>query len=233
MADSFGRALLDHQRGERDGPLVLRDGEDVEEHPIEPFYFAEPDDSWLRETFDSPVLDLGAGAGRTALALQEHAEVVAIENREHLVETMERRGVEDARLTDMFDLRSEFEHDRFESALAIGTQVGLAGSMQGLRAFLGDLAHVTTPAATAVVDCYDPTRAGASELLGFRDDPTPGLAHRVMWFEYDGERGDALLFRLFSPDRLREAAVGTGWRVAEVTRDDERPHHYSARLERR
>jgi len=100
---------------------------------------------------------------------------------------MRDRGVVDVREGDMFALRDAFERDRFASALAIGTQIGLAGSMRGLSAFLGDLAFVTTPGATAVIDSYDPDHPGAADLLGYREDPTPGLAHRVMWFAYDGE----------------------------------------------
>jgi hypothetical protein len=41
----------------------------------------------------------------------------------------------------------------------------------------------------------------------------------VLHFEYDGDVGETLYFRLFSPDRVREAAVGTGWSVAEVGTD--------------
>ena len=52
----------------------------------------------------------------------------------------------------------QFDRDRFRSAHAIGTQVGLAGSMAGVRAFLEDLGAVTTPDATAVLDNYAPDR---------------------------------------------------------------------------
>jgi len=44
---------------------------------------------------------------------------------------MRDRGVVDVREGDMFALRDAFERDRFASALAIGTQIGLAGSMRG------------------------------------------------------------------------------------------------------
>ena len=221
MADPFGRAIRDHHRGDRDEPLVQRDGEEARDHPIERFYFGEfaadgEGGEWLESNLDGPLLDLGAGAGRHALYFQERFETVAVEVSDHLVETMRDRGVAHARHGDMFALREAFERDRFESALAIGTQLGLAGSMQGLRRFLGDLAHVTTPDATAVLDCYDPERERAADLLGFRADPTPGLAHRVMQFEYEGDLSKPLLFRLFSPDRIREAAVGTGWEAAEI-----------------
>jgi len=37
--------------------------------------------------------------------------------------------------------------------------------MLGLRRFLGDLNAVTTPDATAILDCHDPEHERASELL--------------------------------------------------------------------
>jgi hypothetical protein len=296
MSDPFGRAIRDHYRDEQDAPLVQRDGEYAREHPIERFYFSafDPetdDDQWLVSQLDGPLLDLGAGAGRHALYFQDRFETVAVEVSDHLVETMRDRGVADARRGDMFSLREQFERDQFQSALAIGTQVGLAGSMQGLRRFLGDLAHVTTPDATAVFDGYDPeserlhgeglredtteengedpegsgenteeseqgpeesgenteeSEQGPEEsgenpeesdqeagMLGFRADPTPGLAYRLMWFDYEGTTGDGILFRLFSPDRVREAAVGTGWSVTDVRyTDEENPIHYRVALEK-
>ncbi|EMA45511.1 hypothetical protein [Halococcus saccharolyticus] len=221
--DPFGRAIRDFHRGEQDEPLLDRDGEKIRNHPIEEFYFGtfDPESeagAWCASWLDGPLLDMGAGAGRDVLYFQEQFETVAIEVSERLVETMCERGVRDARVGDMFALCETFDRDRFGSALAIGTQLGLAGSMQGLRRFLGDLAFVTTSDASAVLDGYDPNYEG-EDLLGYRPDPTPGLAHRVLHFEYEGEVGETLYFRLFSPDRVREAAVGTGWSVAEVRAD--------------
>ena len=226
--DPFGRAIRDHHRGERDEPLVDRDGAESREQPIEEFYFGEFDPesergartaSWL----SGPLLDIGAGVGRDALYFQERFETVAIEVSEHLVATMDERGVRDARHVDMFELREAFERDRFRSALAFGTQVGLTGSMQGLREFLGDLAHVTTLDGTALLHGYDPEQEATEEILGYRADPTPGLAFRVYHTEYEGEH-ETLLFRLFSPDRLREATVGTGWELADVRYGSERTY---------
>lgn len=225
MPDAFGRALRDHHRGDRDEPLRQRDGERVVDHPVEEFYFgafdpSDPAHAWIESHLSGPLVDLGAGVGRDALYFQDRFETVAVESSPALVETMRERGVDDARHGDMFALREAFERDRFGSALAVGTQVGLAGSMRGLTAFLGDLAHVTTPDATAVIDCYDPDDEGAPDLLGYRRDPTPGLADRVMAFEYGDDRDPILRFRLFGPDRLREAAVGTAWEVAEIRRSE-------------
>ena len=233
MSDPFGRAVADHYHGCHDEPLLVRDGDESQVHPIEAFYL-EPFDPeseagrWLASRVRGPLLDLGAGAGRHALVFQDRVETVAVDTSESLVEVMADRGVRDARVVDMFALRGRFDRDRFGSALVVGTQVGLAGSMQGLRHFLGDLAFVTDAGATAVVDGYDPDHDAAPDLLGYRADPTPGLAYRVFHFAYEGDVSGTLLFRLFSPERLREVTVGTGWRVADVRRDEDGSYYRAA-----
>lgn len=231
----FGTAIKDHHRDERTDPLIQRDGEWTREHPIEDFYFGTASSSdertaFLTEHLEGPLVDLGAGAGRDTLFFQERFETVAVEVDTPLVEVMRERGVERALQADMFDLPAVFEPNRFASALSFGTQLGLAKSMAGLRAFFEDLAVVTTGDATAVVDGYDPTHPDAADLLGYRADETEGLAYRVMHFEYDGEVGETLLFRLFSPDRLAAAAADAGWRIETVRRAG--GEHYEAVLQK-
>lgn len=224
MADPYGRALRDHFHDQRDEPLLERYGDEASEHSqVNDLYFGEfgtehEDDEWVASWLDGPLLDIGAGAGRHALYFQDHFETVAIEVSEHLVAVMDERGVDDARQVDMFDVREAFGRDRFESALAIGTQLGLAASFQGLRRFLGDLAFVTTPGATAVLDSYQPAKAVEFGVPGFRPDPTRGAASRIVQFEYEGDVGEPLLFRFFSPERLADAVVGTGWEIGEIRR---------------
>lgn len=215
--DPYGRAIRDHYLGVREEPLLDRDGPETREHRIEEWYFGEHDpDAWRDSWLEGPLLDLGAGAGRDALFHQRRFETVAIDVSEQLVETMRDRGVDDARVGEMFSLPAQFDRDRFRSAQAIGTQVGLAGSMAGVRAFLGDLATVTTADATAVIDNYAPELDATTDVFAYREDPAPGLAYRVFHCEYEGDVGRTLLFRLFDVDRLRTATVGTPWEVAGV-----------------
>lgn len=231
MADAFGKALRDYHRGTQTAPLIQRDGEETLDHPIEAFYF-EPFDpagdvgaAWLSARVDGPLLDVGAGAGRIALYFQERQETVAIEVSDALVETMADRGVDDPRRGDMFALPDQFGQDRFGAVLSIGTQTCLAGSITGLEAHLHDLDRVTRETGTALLDGYDPTHDGVEELLGHRNDPAPGLAHRVMSFEYDGDRDPIHYFRLFSPDRFREAVAETAWTVADVANGEDSPYY--------
>jgi len=214
----------------------MRDGETTQEHDVEAAYFGEfdpthPVGEFIDGSLSGPLLDAGAGIGRDALYFQEQFETVAIEHSELLVEVLRDRGVEDARKADMFALPDTFERDRFASALAIGTQMSLSRSMQGLREFLGDLAYVTGPDGTAVIDGFDPDHETTAAMLDYYDDPTDGLAYRVLQFEYDGTLGEPWLYRLFAPDRIREAAVGTGWEVADVRYgDDEWDHNFQVAL---
>lgn len=231
-SDPFGRAIRDFHHDDQSEPLLQFDGEDSEQHPIEQFYF-EPftpqgDEGWIEIHLRGPLLDVGAGAGRDALYFQDRFETVALEVSQHLVSLMNERGVADARHGDMFALPAQFDADRFESALVRGTQLSLAKSMRGIEEFLADLAEVTTPAATAVVDSYDPTDGRASDLLGYRDDATPGLAYRLTNFEYEGDVTETLLFRLFSPERLRDAAAETAWAVDELRRSSESAYYMAA-----
>ncbi|MBP1988036.1 class I SAM-dependent methyltransferase [Halolamina salifodinae] len=215
--DPYGRAIRDHHRGKREAPLIDRDGTETREHDIGGYYFGDHrPESWFEPRVDGPLLDMGAGAGRDTLYFQERVDTVAIDPSEHLIETMRERGVEDARVGDMFALREQFGRDRFGAALSVGSQLQLAASDHALQQFLADLAYVTTPDATAMLDGYDPDRAVEAGVFAVRDDPTPGLAHRVYHSEYEGEVSRTLQFRLFSVDRLREAAVGTPWDVVDA-----------------
>lgn len=234
MTDVFARALHDWCHDEFDGPLRYRDGEETVEHEVAG-YFEEwtlDDDSALG-ALSGPVLDLGAGAGRQALALQNDVDVTAVEPSDALVEVLRERGVERVVQADMFSLREHFERDAFRGVYSVGTQVGIAKSVPGLRAFLDDLAHVTTPDATVVFDGYDPQHEATRDLIGFREDPAGEHAHRIVQYEYDGALGRPWLFRLFEPDAVRRAVTGTDWTVDDIQRGPEGwEHTYTTTLSR-
>lgn len=235
MADPFGRALLDHHRGEQSATLYQTDGEERLTHPVGDFYFSDVSDQpaadWTESWLDGPLLDVGAGAGRDALVFQERFETVALEKSSRLVDLLAARGVEQAVQGDMFDLPAQFEPGRFQSLLVVGTQIGLAGSIDGLQSLLNDFDAVTTSNGTVVLDAYDPAYEGAEDMLGFQASSDPGIAHRIVRYEYEGDAGEALRVLLFDPDRLREATDETPWTVADI----ERPHdsyYYRAALEK-
>ncbi|MFD1511661.1 class I SAM-dependent methyltransferase [Halomarina rubra] len=262
--DALGTAMLDFQRGGLRGTATHRDGAAVWPASVAENYFGDHG-AWLADNeteaalygrLDGPLLDVGCGAGGHAVHYQERFETVAFDVSPNAVRAARERGVEDARVVDMFEVTDAFERGRFAAALCIGTHLGLGGSLAGVSAFLADLAQVTTADAVALVDSYDPTRIDdelAREFGGYRSDPREGVCRRAFHVEYhretgteatsagsqnakrsgDGEPerlvGPDLSFVLFSPGRLRDACVGTPWRVAEVVR---REVYYEALLEK-
>lgn len=224
-ADPLGRAIYDHVSDRPVGDLVYRDGGETEPHDVAGTYFTDPADwapAWRQRlgSLDGSILDVGCGTGKYATWLAASGrEAVGIDTSPMAIETARQRGLDDALVMDMFTLG--FERDRFRSALVVGTQSGLAGSLPGVSAFLTDLARVTTGDATAIVDSYDPAELDPADFIGYRPDPRQGVARRAFHFEYDrpdGERevGAALSFILFGPDRLRDLLVGTPWELTAV-----------------
>ena len=89
------------------------------------------------------VLDVGCGAGRVALHLQERGQdVVAIDNSPLAVEVARRRGVKDAVVLSVVDLGSS--HGVFDTILFARNNFGLAGGEPEARRLLRRLHGLTT-----------------------------------------------------------------------------------------
>ncbi len=160
--DAFGRALLDHFEGLPPKPLKLETDSGVGT-PAMPasWFFATPDSwaEWERNvllTVEGPVLDLGAGAGRASLYLQERGlAVTAVDSSPGAIEVCTRRGVVDARLQDFVgDLPGD---QSWRSVLLLCGNFGLAGSLDGTRHLLKRLRDVCADNAVIIADTVDPT----------------------------------------------------------------------------
>jgi SAM-dependent methyltransferase len=222
--------MLDHARGDYEtSDCTYRDGDHVRDATVEQFYFTPPS-GWSEQDradlrrLDGPVLDLGCGAGRHTLALQEWGvDVLAVDASPNAVQAASERGVVHAVQMDMFDLR--LPADAYRGVVCIGTQASAAGSLDRLAAFCRDLDRVTTDEARVLLDAYDPTDPDCADLLGYRADPREGLGRRSFRFEYDGVFGDPIEMLLFSPDRLRDALADTDLAVTDVAHDDDGPYY--------
>ncbi|MEF8756746.1 MAG: methyltransferase domain-containing protein [Halobacteriales archaeon] len=258
--DPLGRAMLDFQRGGLRGEARYVDGDRTQDGAIEENYFT-PREDWAEDTIErferlaGPVLDVGCGAGQHLLWFRDHGvDALGLDVSPGAVRTAEERladipvsgpaaedevepGTVAVREGDLFSLDVDREYG---SVLVNGTQLGLAGSMAGVRRTLTDLAGVVEKDGVAQVDGYVASELDA-DFFGYRPDPRDGVAHRTFHFEYerdvegdgtDRERlvGPTLHFLLLDPFRLRDATVGTPWSVERVV---PRGVYYKAILEKR
>ena len=99
------------------------------------------------------ILDVGAGSGCHALALQEMGkEVCAIDISPLSVEVMKQRGIKDARLTNLFD---ETFPDPFDSILMLMNGSGIIGRLSNMPDFFRRMKLILRPGGCILMDSSD------------------------------------------------------------------------------
>lgn len=198
-------------------------------------YFDPPDawksvDRWATEQCRGRVLDVGAGAGRAALDLQERRhDVVALDSSPGAVEVCRLRGV---RATIHGRLELFGRAAEFDTFLLLGNNIGLFQSMTQGRNILRALAATAPPHAVIVGTSVDPSltsneqhhRYQAANVARGRLPGQLRLRSRFAnkassWFDY----------LQVSPAELDILLEDTGWVRRRTFEQDE---HYAAVLER-
>lgn len=172
------------------------------------------------------VLDVGCGAGRVALHLQERGqEVVAIDNSPLAVEVAKRRGVENAIVLSVVDL--DPSHGVFDTILFARNNFGLAGAEREARLLLRRLHGLTAEDGRIVTDSVDPERDAAFRAYVKRAGGTQAQRYRVRWRQF---ATPWFRYLMFSPADLERLTEGTGWRVLRFLESDD--SRYCAILEK-
>lgn len=99
------------------------------------------------------ILDVGAGSGCHSLALQEMGkEVKAIDISPLSVETMQKRGVKDARQQNFF---SEQFNESFDTILMLMNGAGIVGKIDNLAFFFQTVKRLLNPGGCLLMDSSD------------------------------------------------------------------------------
>lgn len=219
--DAYGRAMFDHFEGRGEDPIIERDDGMITADIGVSYWFA-PLAEWAPweiqglEAAHGRVLDVGAGAGRAALALQERGQdVVAIDNSPLAVQLCKRRGVKDARVMPFTAVSRKL--GEFDSLVAFGNNFGLFGGFERAQWLLRRLKGMTSNGARIVASTLDPYVTALPEHRSYhRLNRSRGrmggqlrlrvryLTMATPWFDY----------LIASPDEINKIAKGTGWHVA-------------------
>ena len=226
--DAFGHEIMDHLNGkpafeaiERDDGTVLLSGG--------PKMYFDPFRRWpahMRKAMRfvrGRVLDVGSGAGRHALHLQQRGhEVMCIDNSPLALEVCRRRGVRETRELSVYQASRSL--GMFDTVVMMGGNLALLAGVERGRRLLERLDRITNPKARIIGDTRDPYDT---------DDPTHSAYHesnrrqgkmagqvkiRVRYRQYVGAWFE---YMLVSREELRGVLEGTNWTLSRTIDSDD------------
>ena len=156
--DPMGTAIAEYHRTGRAGTLrVFSSQFDEDEIPVEQLFRTLDEMPAIEQRAlamaRGKVLDVGAGSGCHALALQEMGKVVtAIDISELSVEVMRRRGVEEAAAIERYD---EQFGERDDTIVPLMNGSGIIGNIAGIERFFYRMKQLLRPGGCIYMDSSD------------------------------------------------------------------------------
>lgn len=156
--DPMGAAIRDYFRQGKSAQLkVLSSLFDDDEMPVahlfRSYHEMPPLEQRALKEVRGKVLDVGAGAGCHALALQERGfDVTAVDISPLSCETMKERGVANVACVNIFNQRFQ---ERFDTLLLLMNGTGIAGKLSRLPQLLSRLKQLMNPGAQILIDSSD------------------------------------------------------------------------------
>lgn len=156
--DPMGAAIRDYFRQGKSAQLkVLSSLFDDDEMPVAHLFRSydemPPLEQRALNEARGKVLDVGAGAGCHALALQERGlDVTAVDISPLSCETMKERGVVNVECVNIFNQRFQ---ERFDTLLLLMNGTGIAGKLSRLPQLLSRLKQLMNPGAQILIDSSD------------------------------------------------------------------------------
>lgn len=230
--DPMGAAIAEYYRTGRAGTLrVFSSQFDEDEIPVEQLFRTFDEMPKLEQQAltmaKGRVLDIGAGSGCHALALQAmHKEVTAIDISELSVEVMSERGVEDARAIDLYDERFV---EQYDTILLLMNGSGIIGNIEGMERFFLRMKQLLRPGGCIYMDSSDLKYLFEDEDGSYLID-VAGDYYGIVDFrmQYKQVKGEAFDWLYIDFDTLSYYAEQYGFRAELVCQGEH--YDYLARL---
>ena len=226
MHDILGQAISDYYHNKRDARLWVHDDHGPKvEMPVATYFRPKEEMPELERLAlarcSGTVLDIGAGAGSHALALQEQGlPVTAIDISPLASAIMRQRGVQQVYTGDIFQYREA----TFDTLLLMMNGIGLAANIQGLRRFLDLARTLLKPGGQLLFD--------SSDVAYLYEDGLPVLDHYYgevrCRYEYRKQKTDWFTWLYIDQITLALIATDQGWHTEVLFEDGN--DQYLARL---
>jgi SAM-dependent methyltransferase len=222
VSDVFGRALLDWTNGGTTPEIVEREDGFTQAGAGPEVYLSSPG-GWpaaerqALRLVRGRVLDVGCGAGRVALALQERGvDVVGLDWSPRAVEAARLRGVKDVKRGSIHRLGRLVS--QFDALVLFGNNFGLFETPDHAHKVLSDWARNAKTGTNIFLESTSAYFGGAPgfDRSYYRSNrklgrPPGGVRLR---YRYEGLTGDWFTWLFVSQKEMRSILRGTGWRFA-------------------
>ena len=217
--DVFGRALMDWARGGTDPEIIERDDGFTDLSAGHELYVAKFKD-WPSSERQSiryvrgRVIDVGCGAGRVTLYLQQRGfDVVGLDASRLAIRAARLRGVKEAWCMSIDELSNRI--GLFDTIVLFGNNFGIFGTPERLRRMLGVWARRTNPGARILAQSTNAYCGGAPafDRTYYQRNKQKGLVagQSRIRTQYRGYVGPWSHWLFVSRSEMRILLRGTGW----------------------
>ena len=230
--DPIGQAILDYARYKKPFDIIVSsDLCDDDIIPIEVLFRKEDDMPELElialDNCKGRVLDIGAGAGVHAIALQDRGHVVkAIDLSEGAITHMKNNGL-DAQKIDFYAVNNQTQYD---TILSLMNGIGLAKNLENLPLFLKKVHDLLLPGGRFIADSKDVKYLYENENGSYWLDLNSAYYGNFKFqMHYKKISGTEFNWLYVDYDTLHQCAIESGFKCRRAYTVEE---HYLAVLEK-
>lgn len=218
--DAYGHAMYDYLHGKRVSEIVERDDGYFDTSIGPQVYFSEYN-HWPEHEKEAmayvkgTVLDMGCGAGRHALYLQEQGfDITGVDVSPLAVEVCKLRGLKKAHILPITKITPEI--GTFDTIIMFGNNFGLFGSFKRARWLLRKFKRITSENGRILAETRDPYQTDIPEHLEYQElnrkrGRMPGqLKLRVRYKKYVTPWFD---YVIVSKEEMTQIVENTGWKI--------------------
>ncbi|MHC4124096.1 MAG: class I SAM-dependent methyltransferase [Planctomycetota bacterium] len=218
--DAFGQVMYDHLKGKGGLAIIERDDGLFEVDTFLNYYFADYR-KWMENEKKAirwakgKVLDIGCGAGRVGLYLQNKGlDVLSVDNSPLALKVCKARGLKKTKLLSITQLTHKV--GLFDTIIMYGNNFGLLSNRNRAKWLLRRFYRMTSADALIIAESFDPYNTRNPDYLEYhklnraRGRMSGQLRLRVRYKKYVS---DWLDYLLVSKNEMQEILDGTGWQV--------------------